>query len=142
MDVHLPEDAGHVAHLAHVILHQPLELLLETVIEGEGVIGLSLLVSAHESLHHGAVVITPGCGSPAALHVLEHLGEHTFHIHVVHVHVVHLGAAAHPGIIVHAVVTVVGVHHFHHFFLWHNGITTIMVFIAIVSAVSCVVLVF
>ena len=45
-DAHLPEDTGHVAHLAHVILHQVLDPLFETVIEFEGVTSLSLLESA------------------------------------------------------------------------------------------------
>merc|ERR1740129_1336350 len=56
-DVHLPEDAGHVAQLAHMLRHQVLELLLEAVVEFEGVTGLSLLESTHESLHHWAVVV-------------------------------------------------------------------------------------
>ena len=45
-DVHFLEDAGHVAHLGHVLLHQVLELLLEAVVEFEGVFSLSLLESA------------------------------------------------------------------------------------------------
>ena len=45
-NIHLPEDAGHVAELAHVLLHQVLELLFEAVIELEGIIGLSLLESS------------------------------------------------------------------------------------------------
>jgi len=47
-DVHLPEDAGHVAQLTHVLCHQVLELLLEAVVEFEGVSGLSLLESSLE----------------------------------------------------------------------------------------------
>ena len=45
-DVHLPEDASHVAQLAHVLCHQVLELLLEAVVEFEGIISLSLLESS------------------------------------------------------------------------------------------------
>merc|ERR1711868_68127 len=75
-NVHLPEDAGHVAELAHVLLHQVLELLFEAVIELEGIIGLSLLESSHEPLHHGAEVIALVGIISVRLNALEHLGEH------------------------------------------------------------------
>ena len=41
-DVHLPEDTGHVAHFLNVLLHHVLQLLLQAVIESEGVPSLSL----------------------------------------------------------------------------------------------------
>ena len=41
-DVHLPEDAGHVAHLADVLLHHVLKLLLQTVVQLQGVVSLPL----------------------------------------------------------------------------------------------------
>ena len=45
-DVQFLEDAGHVAHLGHMLLHQVLQLLLEAVIEFKGIISLSFLESA------------------------------------------------------------------------------------------------
>merc|ERR1712176_1044697 len=84
-NVHLPEDAGHVAELANVLLHQVLKLLFEAVIELKGIIGLSLLESSHEPLHHWAVVIILVGVMVVRLHALEHLGEH-IHVHMAHIH--------------------------------------------------------
>merc|ERR1711992_2661 len=85
-----------------------LKLLLQTVVQLQGVVSLPL---AHESPHHGAhVVIGPVLAVvvivPVVLVVLVgdvHLGEH-----IVHVHVVILGPLVLPLLVHHAA------HHLHH----------------------------
>merc|ERR1711992_98890 len=85
-----------------------LKLLLQTVVQLQGVVSLPL---AHESPHHGAhVVIGPVVAVvvvvpvvPVVLVGVVHLGEH-----IVHVHVVILGPLVLPLLVHHAA------HHLHH----------------------------
>merc|ERR1712158_63596 len=51
-DVELPEDTGHVADLLHVLLHHVLQLLLQAVVEGEGVPSLSLVSHLTHASEH------------------------------------------------------------------------------------------
>merc|ERR1719278_118737 len=128
-NIHLPKETGHVAHLADVLLHHVLELLLQTVVQLQRVVGLP---HAHESLHHGAdVVVGPVLAVvvvvPIVLVGVVHLGEQ-----IVHVHVVILGPLVLSLLVHHAA------HHLHHV-LHHVAIVHSVhhLMIKVVPVLSC-----